>query len=124
MHEAAISEALLDKLASLAGLNGWSRILRVKVQLGLLSGVVPEALEFAFEALSQGTPAEGAVLEMETEPARFSCDSCGDLDLDRLDFICPNCGGSLKLLQAGRGILLCEVQPMLSQTPNTPHHVR
>ena len=124
MHEAAISEALLDKLASLAGLNGWSRILRVKVELGLLSGVVPEALGFAFEALSQGTPAEGAVLEMETESARFSCETCGDLDLNRLDFICPNCGGSLKLLQAGRGILLCEVQPMLSQTTNNPHHVR
>jgi len=124
MHEAAISEALLDKLASLAGLNGWSRILRVKVQLGLLSGVVPESLKFAFEVLAQGTPAEGAVLEMETEPARFSCDACGDMEQKRLDFICPNCGGSLRLLQAGRGILLCEVQPIISQTTTTPHHVR
>jgi len=124
MHEAAICEALLDQLASLAGRNGWSRILRVKVQLGLLSGVVPEALEFAFEALSQGTPAEGAVLEMETEPARFSCDACGDLDLNRLDFTCPNCGGSLRLLQAGRGILLCEIQPMISQTSDSSTHVR
>ena len=123
MHEAAISEALLEKLASLAGRNGWSRILRVKVQLGLLSGVVPEALEFAFEALSQGTPAEGAVLQMETEPARFSCESCGDLKLGRLDFICPNCGGMLKLLQAGRGILLCEVQPLISENSNCSHHV-
>lgn len=114
MHEAAISQALLDQLASLAGLNGWSRILRVKVQLGLLSGVVPEALGFAFEALSQGTPAEGAALLMETEPARFSCVSCGDLDLDRLEFICPNCGGPLSLLQAGRGILLREVQSAVS----------
>jgi hydrogenase nickel incorporation protein HypA/HybF len=124
MHEAAISQALLDTLASLAGRNGWSRILRVKVQLGLLSGVVPEALEFAFEALSQGTPAEGAALVMETEPARFSCEACGDLNLDRLDFVCPNCGGSLKLLQAGRGILLCEVQPLISENTNSPHHVR
>jgi hydrogenase nickel incorporation protein HypA/HybF len=124
MHEAAISEALLDKLASLAGLNGWSRIVRVKVQLGLLSGVVPEALEFAFEALAEGTPAEGAVLEMVTERAQFSCAACGDLDLDRLDFTCPNCGGPLRLLQAGRAILLWEVEPIISKTPNSPHHVR
>lgn len=124
MHEAAISEALLNTLSSLAGRNGWLRILRVKVQLGLLSGVVPEAMEFAFEALSRGTPADGAALQMETEPARFSCESCGDLDLDRLDFICPNCGGSLKLLHAGRGILLCEVQPLISETTNPSNHVR
>ena len=124
MHEAAITEALLDKLASLAGQNGWAGILRVKVQLGLLSGVVPEALEFAFEALSRGTSAEGATLMMETEPARFSCHVCGDLDLDRLDFSCPNCHGPLKLLQAGRGILLCEVQPLISETTNSSNHVR
>lgn len=119
MHEAAISEALLDKLASLAGENGWLRIVRVKVQLGLLSGVVPEAMEFAFEALAEGTPAEGAVLEMVSEPGKFSCTACGDLDLDRLDFICPNCGGPLRLLQAGREILLWEVEPILSKTPNS-----
>ena len=124
MHEAAISAALLDQLASMAGQKGWSRILRVKVQLGLLSGVVPEALGFAFEALSQGTPAEGAALVMETEPARFFCERCGDLDLDRLDFICPNCGDPLCLLQAGRGILLREVESTIPESPTLENHVR
>ncbi len=114
MHEAAISEALLYQLASLAGVNGWARVIRVRVRLGLLSGVVPEALEFAFEALSAGTPAEGAELVMETEPGRFSCADCGELDLDRLDFTCPRCGGGLQLLRAGRELLLCGIEPLIS----------
>lgn len=112
MHEAAISKALLAQLSSLADQQGWSRLRQVTLKIGLLSGVVPEALDFAFGALSQGTPAEGATLVMRTEPGRFSCGDCGDLELDRLNFICPRCHGPLRLLEAGRDLLLCGVEPM------------
>lgn len=114
MHEVAISEALLGQLDSLASQHGWSRLRRVWVRLGLLSGVVPEALEFAFTAMSPGTPAEGAELLFETEPGRFVCAVCGELDLERLDFSCPQCGGPLQLLRAGRELFLCGVEPILS----------
>lgn len=114
MHEAAISEALLGQLASLCVRRGWSRIRRVTVRLGLLSGVVPEALDFAFNALSPGTPAEGSELILETEPGRFECDGCGEIELQRLDFTCPRCRGPLRLLQAGRDLLLCGVDPLLN----------
>lgn len=116
MHEAAISHALLGQLASLAGQNGWARLKRVTIRLGLLSGVVPEALDFAFSALSAGTPAEGAELVMQTEPGHFTCEDCGELELDRLDFTCPQCRGPLRLLKAGRDLLLCGVEPMISRT--------
>ena len=112
MHEVAISEALLGQLGCLAGQHGWTRLRRVWVRLGLLSGVVPEALEFAFTAMSPGTPAEGAELLFETEPGRFVCAGCGELDLKRLDFSCPQCGGPLQLLRAGRDLFLCGVEPM------------
>ncbi|MCX6875702.1 MAG: hydrogenase maturation nickel metallochaperone HypA [Verrucomicrobia bacterium] len=114
MHEVAICEALLGQLVALAGQHGWSRLVRVWVRLGLLSGVVPEALEFAFTALSAGTPAEGAELVLETEPGHFACAVCGELELASFDFACPLCGGPLQLLRAGRDLLLCEVEPILS----------
>ena len=59
MHEVAISEALLGQLAALAGQHGWSRLLPGVGPLGLLSGVVPEALEFAFDAMSRRHPRRG-----------------------------------------------------------------
>lgn len=114
MHEVAISEALLEQLASLAAQQGWSRLRRVWVRLGLLSGVVPEALEFAFTAMSPGTPAAGAELVLETEPGRFECAACGELELGRLDFSCPQCGGPLQLLRAGRELFLSGIEPLES----------
>ena len=112
MHEVAISEALLGQLATLADQHGWPRLRRVWVRLGLLSGVVPEALEFAFSAMAGGTPAEGAELVLERGSGRFACAGCGELDLDHLDFSCPHCGEPLQLLQADRELSLCGVEPM------------
>ena len=112
MHEVAISEALLGQLATLAGQHGWSRLRRVWVRVGLLSGVVPEALEFAFTAMSRGTPAEGAALVIEAEAGRFGCAVCGELELDHLNFACPQCGGPLQLLKAGRELMLSAVEPV------------
>jgi hydrogenase nickel incorporation protein HypA/HybF len=36
---------------------GATRIHRLKLRIGRLSGVVPEALQFAFDALKTGSPA-------------------------------------------------------------------
>lgn len=113
MHEVVICEALLGQLAALAEAQGWARLQRVWVRLGLLSGVVPDALEFAFSVLSVGTPAAGAELVLESEPGQFACAECGELELASLDFACPQCGGSLQLLRAGRGLYLSGIEPIL-----------
>ena len=120
MHEVAISEALLGQLAALAGQHGWTRLSRVWVRMGLLSGVVPEALEFSFSAMATGTPAEGAELVMETEPGRFGCATCGEFDLTRFEFDCPQCGGPLQLLKAGRELMISAVELMDSDSPTNP----
>ena len=93
------------------------------LRIGLLSGVVPEALDFAFSALSVGTPAEGAELVMRTDPARFSCEKCGAIDMLELDFTCPRCAGPLSLLEAGRELLLCEVEPVISRIQPNKNYV-
>ena len=119
MHEVAISEALLEQLVTLAGQHGWTRLSRVWVRMGLLSGVVPEALEFSFSAMATGTPAEGAELVMETLPGRFGCAACGEFDLERFEFACPQCGGPLRLLKAGRELMISAVE-LMDDFPTNP----
>jgi hydrogenase nickel incorporation protein HypA/HybF len=69
MHEAGLMQTALELAAAHARAAGAVRIHRLCLRVGDLSGVVPEALEFAFRALSVGGPAEGAVLEIERVPA-------------------------------------------------------
>lgn len=52
------------------------RIRRVVVEIGALTAVVPEALHFAFELVAEGTPVQGATLEIRDVPARARCRTC------------------------------------------------
>ena len=52
MHEVGIMEGALDMARRLLEENGGSRLVRVHMTIGSLSGVVPDALQSAFLALS------------------------------------------------------------------------
>ncbi|MFQ6102653.1 MAG: hydrogenase maturation nickel metallochaperone HypA, partial [Anaerolineae bacterium] len=53
------------------------RITDIYLQVGQMSLVVPECVEFYFEYLSKGTLAEGAALHFETVPLEMTCLDCG-----------------------------------------------
>ena len=63
------------------------------VEIGALSGVVPEAVEFCYEACCAGTLLAGSRLLIEPVPGRGECRECGaTFPLDPLTFTCPDCG--------------------------------
>ena len=72
------------------------RLLLVRVRYGALSNIVPEALSFAFEALTAGTDFEGAVLETEEVPITLKCSQCGHtfpaVKGEHFFAPCPACG--------------------------------
>ena len=74
MHEASVTQAMLDLALEYA--KG-QRITDVYLQVGRMSFIVPESVEFYFEYLSRGTVAEGATLHFETAPLEMTCTDCG-----------------------------------------------
>ena len=74
MHELSIAESVVQ-IAS-RHVDGW-RIIKVRLKVGHLRQVVPSALAFGFELLAEGTPVEGAELEVEDVSATGSCGGCG-----------------------------------------------
>src|SRR6476661_2066467 len=72
MHELSLAEAIA---AIAEGHAGGRRVAKVVVKIGHLRQVVPSALTFAFELVTQGTCVEGAELEIEDVPARIACRS-------------------------------------------------
>jgi hydrogenase nickel incorporation protein HypA/HybF len=111
MHEASIMESVLETAAAEAAKAGAGRILRIRLKVGILSGVVPEALEFAFKGLKSGTMAAEATLEIEPEPAVFRCLECGALPkLSEMAFECPACGGALVVDHGGGQLELAQLE--------------
>jgi hydrogenase nickel incorporation protein HypA/HybF len=90
LHELSIADAIVDAAVRH---GGGRRVAKVEVKVGRLRQVVPSALEFAFGLVAEGTPVEGAVLEVEHVPARVACRRCGaEEDLEGFPFGCPACG--------------------------------
>jgi len=111
MHEFSIMQSALDQALGEARKAGAVRVHEIRLRIGALSGVVPEALQFAFEALTQDTCAEGAVLAIEEVPARFWCAKCGREFVSRnLYAECPDCGTPSGELRAGREMELCSME--------------
>lgn len=70
------------------------RVLSLEVEIGQLSGVVPEAVEFCFEACCSGTQLQGASINITRVPGKGHCRDCGcDTPLTALFDPCQACGG-------------------------------
>lgn len=111
MHELSIMQYTLNEALEQARQAGASRVHEIRLRIGALSGVVPEALQFAFEALAGGTPAEGARLTIENVPARFWCDTCGrEFAAPEMFAECPECHHPSRTLRAGRELELASLE--------------
>lgn len=99
MHEMAIAESVLKIAFGEMDRRAATKLNKVKLTIGEFSGVVKEALEFAFRALVPETRAADAEFEIEVVPLQAACSTCGPAKclLYDLDLICPACGGFLEI---------------------------
>ena len=93
MHEMALTESIVEIATDAAKKQGAAKVKRVFVDVGALSHVESEALLFCFAAVSAGTIAEGAALEIDRVPGAGWCLDCGKAVAiaERFD-ACPECG--------------------------------
>ncbi|WP_331767647.1 hydrogenase maturation nickel metallochaperone HypA [Embleya sp. NBC_00896] len=113
MHEMSIAAAVVDQIESRARAGGAHAVLTVRLQVGELAGVVPEALAFCFELACAGTVSEGAELIVEPVPARARCIPCATEWAVGMppDLCCSRCGrGAGVDLLAGRELRILDVR--------------
>jgi hydrogenase nickel incorporation protein HypA/HybF len=112
MHEMSIAMAVVGQVEEAAATAGATAVGSVRLQVGELAGVVPDALTFCFELACAGTPLEGAELVIETVPARARCEPCADEWAVGMppDLCCPACGAATAELLSGRELQILSVQ--------------
>ena len=112
MHELGIAESALEVALAQAAAAGATRVLRLVIRVGALSGVEPEALRFAFTAILPGTPAEGADLQIDAVAAVAYCPDCRkDFAPDTGHFFeCPACHRLCASVKQGRELDLVHLE--------------
>lgn len=85
---------IVEDAARQPGGQGFARVRTVFIEIGELSSVEPDAMRFCFDAVTNGTFAEGAKLEVITVPGEGLCFNCGKtVHIAALYDPCPDCGG-------------------------------
>ena len=111
MHEISVMQSALDIAVEHARRHGAQRIHCIGIKVGALSSVVPEALEFAFDVVVQGTMAEGAKLDIERVPAACYCPACQvEFEPDGPFYECPRCTSLDVQVRRGRELELSQVE--------------
>jgi len=92
MHETSIIEGAMKIVLAKAEEHKISKVNTITAKVGELSGVLPEALVFAFEFISKGTIAEGAEFKIDAVKASAKCRTCDLIfEIDHFNKRCPMC---------------------------------
>ncbi|MEW6162007.1 MAG: hydrogenase maturation nickel metallochaperone HypA [Nitrospirota bacterium] len=112
MHEVSIALSLLEIATGYCKREGYKGIESIRVKIGKSSGVMPDALLFAFDAVKIGTIAEKACLTIEEIPISGFCNSCSNNFSVEEAYIlfCPRCGDTSFRVETGRELDIYEME--------------
>ncbi len=111
MHELSIAMSIVDMALEEAERRNVT-IDAVYLELGLLSGVVADALLFSYEMACSGTPLEGSRLVIREVPIEVYCPACAtQKTLSSMQwFCCPDCGTPTPKVIHGRELFITALE--------------
>ena len=111
MHEFSIMQEVAAMVAERAREAGAERVHLIRLRVGKLSGVVPEAMQFVHEIAVEGTLADGSTLEIEESPIVCYCTPCAaEFESGNALFRCPQCDTVSKEIRSGRELELINME--------------
>jgi hydrogenase nickel incorporation protein HypA/HybF len=111
MHELSIATQLVDQVLAAADANDAVRVDVVRIDIGAMQLVVPEAMRVAFEASVEGTIAAHAVLEIKEVEAKGKCRECGHEFAPQIgNYMCPECLKANTEIIQGRDVILASLE--------------
>ena len=101
MHEMSISMDTVNLVVKSAQTQGFKKVTAVWLDIGRLSCIEPETIEFCYEMAARGTIAEHSVLHINRGPGEAYCFECEqNVELAQRGHACPQCDGfQLKVIQ-------------------------
>lgn len=111
MHEMSLCQGIVDVLEAEAKRQAFVRVKSVWIEVGPFSGAEPEAMKFCFDAVTRGTLAENAKLEIIETRGRAYCLACArEVEVAERFAPCPGCGGYELQITGGEELRIKELE--------------
>lgn len=110
MHELGLLSAMVSTIKDIAEKEKVEKIEKVILQVGELSGVVPEYLKSCYPAAVYKTFMENTELELEIVKGIAKCTDCSEeFNALNFDLKCPKCGSKNLISLSGREFIIKEI---------------
>ena len=110
MHELGICDAMLKMVRGIMKDEELTEISRITVEVGSLSGVMPNFLADCWVAVVDGTELQETEFVIEELAGTAQCMDCGEeFTADLNDLSCPHCRGKKLMPLTGRDLTLKEI---------------
>ncbi|MCB0165134.1 MAG: hydrogenase maturation nickel metallochaperone HypA [Anaerolineae bacterium] len=112
MHELPVTQGILTVALETAEQYGGYRITAINLVIGDMTSIVDDSVQFYFDALSQGTAAEGAKLNFRREAAAAKCLECGHEYpvTPPLNPFCPQCDSAFLQISGGKEFFIESIE--------------
>lgn len=112
MHEMSFVTRFVNQAIASAEKNQAKKVTRVVVQVGEMTGILPEYLHKYFPIATKDTILQDAILETESIRLKVSCNKCKTIyyPKETPDMLCPSCqSGECHILE-GKDMFLKEIE--------------
>ncbi len=111
MHEMSIVEGLIAIVKEEMDKSGAARLRSVRVKIGEMAGILPDALKTAFQIITAENGMDSAVLNIDISPLTGYCRKCNkEFKVIDYRFSCPECGESEIEIVSGREMSIVEIE--------------
>jgi hydrogenase nickel incorporation protein HypA/HybF len=109
VHELSITQAVVEAVVD--HLDPDERVVRVRLEIGKLSGVVVDSVRFCFDLVTEDTPLAGALLEVDEPSGAGHCRACARrFTTDDPIVLCPGCDSADVEVLAGQDLRIRSVE--------------
>jgi len=92
MHEYSIVQSLLNSCEENAEQNNATKVTKVVVKIGVMSGVEPDLLQTAFDTFKEQTMCHDAQFIINIQQVVIKCNDCGEEStLQKNEYNCLKC---------------------------------
>jgi len=111
MHELSVAQSIIEIIQQHIPETEWARVAAVRLKIGAVAGVVPDSLEFSFQAITAESLLSHARLEIESVPFRIHCNTCDATGENEIGFaVCSTCGSTDTKMLSGSELNITEIE--------------
>jgi hydrogenase nickel incorporation protein HypA/HybF len=111
MHEFSLIQSIVEIVLESASKHHLKQVSTVEIEVGKASGVIREAMEFAWEAARKETILDHTVLKIKVIPLLVRCNLCDrQYEPDEVYECCPGCGGVSPEVITGKELKVVSIE--------------